>query len=150
SDTKNDPRTAKHPLVVSKPKFRFYAGHALTDATGLVAGTFCVFDVKPRQLSDADRRCLLDLAALAQREVTDEHLRSAHASLTAKLGLARREAMIDPLTKLWNRRGAIVLAEAAFQRAGRANGSVGPAVLDLHNFKHLNPTYGHQNGAHLL
>src|SRR5690606_1071499 len=102
-NTKTDPRTAKHPLVVSRPKFRFYAGHPLTDSTGLVAGTSCVFDVKPRHLSDAERACLLDLAALAQREVADEHLRSAHATLTAKLGLARREAMIDPLTKLWNR-----------------------------------------------
>jgi diguanylate cyclase (GGDEF)-like protein len=150
SDTKSDARTANHPLVVSKPKFRFYAGHPLTDATGLVAGTFCVFDVKPRHLSDADRRCLLDLSALAQREVTDEHLRSAHASLTAKLGLARREAMIDPLTKLWNRRGALVLGEAAFQRADRANASVGLAVLDLDNFKHVNDTYGHQTGDDVL
>src|SRR5690606_13682419 len=64
-DTKSDPRTAQHPLVVSKPKFRFYAGHPLADGSGLVAGTFCVFDVKPRHLSEAERKCMQDLAALA-------------------------------------------------------------------------------------
>lgn len=150
SDAKSDPRTAEHPLVVSKPKFRFYAGHPLTDGTGLVAGTFCVFDVKPRHLSDADRGCLLDLAALAQREVANEHLRSAHASLTAKLSLARREAMIDPLTKLWNRRGAMLLAEAACQRADRTNAPLGLAVFDVNDFKHINDTYGHQTGDEVL
>src|SRR5690606_34654814 len=150
SDARSDPRTATHPLVVSKPKFRFYAGHPLTDGTGLIAGTFCVFDVKPRHLSDADRRCLLDLAALAQREVADEHLRNAHASLTAKLGLARREAMIDPLTKLWNRRGATVLAEAACRRADRTNAPLGLAVVDLDEFKHINDTDGHQTGDEVL
>lgn len=149
-NTKTDPRTAKHPLVVSRPKFRFYAGHPLTDSTGLVAGTFCVFDVKPRHLSDAERACLLDLAALAQREVADEHLRSAHATLTAKLGLARREAMIDPLTKLWNRRGALALAEAAFERADRANTPLGVAVFDLDHFKQVNDTHGHQTGDEVL
>lgn len=150
SDTRSDPRTAQHPLVVSKPKFRFYAGCPLADANGLVAGTFCVFDTKPRQLSDADRRCLLDLAALAQREVADEHLRSAYASLTAKLGLARREAMIDPLTKLWNRRGASVLAGTAFERADRSNAAIGIAVFDLDEFKQINDTYGHQTGDEVL
>lgn len=149
-DTRADPRTAKHPLVVSKPKFRFYAGHPLADGNGLVAGTFCVFDTKPRHLSEADRRCLLDLAALAQREVADDHLRSAHASLIAKLGLARREAMIDPLTKLWNRRGASVLAESAFERADRSSSQVGVAVFDLDGFKHINDTYGHQTGDEVL
>jgi len=150
SDTKSDPRTANHPLVLSKPKFRFYAGYPLADGNGLVAGTFCVFDTKPRRLSDADRRCLLDLAALAQREVADEHLRSAHASLIAKLGIARREAMIDPLTKLWNRRGAAVLAETAFERADRSNTPIGVAVFDLDGFKHINDTYGHQTGDEVL
>lgn len=149
-DTKSDPRTAQHPLVVSKPKFRFYAGHPLADGSGLVAGTFCVFDVKPRHLSEAERKCMQDLAALAQREVADEHLRSVHASLIAKLGLARREAMVDPLTKLWNRRGAMLLAEAACQRADRTNMPLGIAVFDLDGFKHVNDTYGHQTGDEVL
>ena len=149
-DTWADPRTAKHPLVVSAPMFRFYGGHPLTDASGLQAGTFCVFDVKPRELSKAERQCLGDLAALAQRELADDHLRSAHASLTSKLSVARREAMMDPLTRLWNRRGAMVMLESALQRADRSNGPLGLALLDLDNFKTVNDTFGHQTGDEVL
>lgn len=149
-DTLADPRTAQHPLVVARPKFRFYAGHALTDGTGIAAGTFCIFDLEPRRLSDTDRACFADLAALAARELTDEHLRSVHASLTSKLGLARRQAMMDSLTKLWNRHGAMILAEAAFQRADRADTPIGVALLDLDDFKRINDTRGHQIGDEVL
>lgn len=149
-DTALDRRTAQHPLVRAKPKFRFYAGHALTDGNGLVAGTFCVFDLKPRQLNDTDRACFADLAALAARELADEHLRSIHASLTSKLGLARRQAMMDSLTRLWNRHGATVLSEAAFQRADDAKTPIGIALLDLNDFKRINDTFGHQSGDEVL
>lgn len=149
-DTKADPRTVKHPLVTAAPRFRFYAGCPLADTHGLVAGTFCVYDIKPRNFSNADAQCLLDLAAMAQREMVDDHLRSAHASLTAKLSVARREAMMDPLTRLWNRRGAMLLLESAFQRADRHKTSLGLALLDLDNFKYVNDTFGHQVGDEVL
>lgn len=149
-DTKADPRTVKHPLVTSPPRFRFYAGHPLADTHGLVSGTFCVFDVRPREMSKADAQCLTDLAAMAQRELVDDHLRSAHAALTAKLSVARREAMMDPLTRLWNRRGAMLLLESAFQRADRNRTSLGLALLDLDNFKYVNDTFGHQVGDEVL
>jgi diguanylate cyclase (GGDEF)-like protein len=150
ADMKADPRTSRHPLVMARPHFRFYAGHQLVDGNGLGAGTFCVFDVEPRRFTEGDQACMLDLAALAQRELSDEHLRSAHAALTAKLGLARRESMMDPLTKLWNRRGATTLAEAAFQRADRTHSPVGIGLLDLDSFKHVNDTYGHHTGDEVL
>ena len=149
-DTWADPRPARHPLVLSPPMFRFYGGHPLTDPSGLLAGTFCVFDVKPRELSKAERQCLADLAALAQRELVDDHLRNAHASLTSKLSVARREAMMDPLTQLWNRRGAMLMLESALQRADRSNSSLGLALLDLDNFKTVNDTLGHQTGDEVL
>ncbi len=150
SDTRADPRTSNHPLVVSRPKFRFYAGHALADKAGLAAGTFCVFDLRPRTFNDTDLACFRDLAELAARELADEHLRGAHASLTSKLGHARRQAMMDSLTKLWNRHGAMVLSKAAFERADRTDASVGIAILDLDNFKQINDTFGHQTGDEVL
>ncbi|HEX7081246.1 MAG TPA: sensor domain-containing diguanylate cyclase [Gammaproteobacteria bacterium] len=150
ADMACDPRTADHPLVVSAPRFRFYGGHPLTDTSGLLGGTFCVFDVKPRHLSKAECQCLGDLAALAQREIADDQLRSVHASLTAKLSVARREAMIDPLTRLWNRRGATMLLESAVQRADRHAAPLGLALLDLDNFKQVNDTFGHHIGDEVL
>lgn len=150
ADTKTDDRTRNHPLVVSAPRFRFYGGVALTDANDMAVGTFCVMDVKPRELPSADRQCLLDLAALAQRELVDDHLRNAHAALTAKLSIARRESMMDPLTRLWNRRGAMMLLEAAFADADRRKSTLGLALIDLDAFKHINDTHGHQVGDDVL
>lgn len=149
-DTKLHPGTAKHPLVLSAPRFRFYAGCPLSDTDGLVAGTFCVFDVKPRKFSESDKQCLIDLAAMAERELADDHLLGVHASLIAKLSIARREAMMDPLTRLWNRRGAMVLLESAFQRADTNRTKLGLALVDLDNFKSVNDTHGHQIGDEVL
>ncbi|HEU4617239.1 MAG TPA: sensor domain-containing diguanylate cyclase [Gammaproteobacteria bacterium] len=149
-DTLEDSRTASHPLVTSGPKFRAYVGFPLTDGEELVAGTLCVFDVKPRPLSSGDRQTLLDLAAIAQSEIARDRLRSAHASLTSKLGVARREAMMDPLTRLWNRRGAMLLLESAFEDADRSSKPLTIALVDLDGFKQVNDTMGHQTGDEVL
>jgi diguanylate cyclase (GGDEF)-like protein len=150
ADTQLDPRTADNPLVVAAPHFRSYAGFPLTDEHGTVAGTFCVFDVKPRVFSPADQQTMVDLAAMTQREVLSDHLSAAHSALTAKLSVARREAMMDPLTRLWNRRGASVLLKAAFESADKNDTPLTLALLDLDNFKRINDSYGHQMGDEVL
>lgn len=139
-----------HPLVTTGPKFRFYAGLPLTDENGDACGTFCVFDRKPRQLSLTDRATLLDLATLVQREIVGEQIRSVHSSLTSKLSIARRESLMDPLTRLWNRRGASVLIKGALDAARDQGSTVGIAILDLDNFKRINDSYGHQIGDEVL
>jgi GAF domain-containing protein len=68
ADTQTDDRTAEHPLVLGSPHFRFYAGVPLLDADHSIIGTFCVFDVKPRNLTTAELQSLTDLGALAQNE----------------------------------------------------------------------------------
>jgi len=150
ADTLSDPRTATSPLVVSSPHFRSYAGFPLTDEHGTVAGTFCVLDVKPREFSQADQQVVIDLAAMTQREVLSDHVSDAHSALTTKLSVARREAMMDPLTRLWNRRGASVLLNAAFETADQRNTPLTLALLDLDNFKRINDNYGHQIGDEVL
>jgi diguanylate cyclase (GGDEF)-like protein len=149
-DTRRDPRTSQCPVVTGAPRFAAYAGHPLYDDDGNVAGTFCAFDVKPREFSAADRQTVLDLAALAQRELLADSLSHAHSALTAKLSVARREAMMDPLTRLWNRRGASVLLKSAIETADQRNAPLTLALLDLDNFKRINDTYGHQIGDEVL
>jgi diguanylate cyclase (GGDEF)-like protein len=149
-DTLEDPRVAALPIVASAPRFRAYAGHPLLGEHGSCIGTLCVFDLKPRAFSTADRQTLADLAALAQGELLSDQLTSAQAALTSKLGMARREALMDPLTHLWNRRGAYVLLKDAFAGADQRGAPLALALLDLDNFKRVNDDHGHQTGDEVL
>ena len=65
-DTSEDPRFAQNPLVVGKPRVRFYAGFPLVGAAGLPLGTLCVIDHIPRQLNPLQRTLLATLS----RQVT--------------------------------------------------------------------------------
>ena len=150
NDTLADPRVAKLPIVMGAPRFRAYAGHPLVDDEGTCVGTFCVLDLKPREFAPIDRQALIDIAALVQRELFSDQLSNAHSALTSKLGMARREALMDPLTHLWNRRGASVLLKAAVASADQRGTPLALALLDLDNFKRINDTRGHQAGDEAL
>ena len=93
----------------------------MSDDTGATIGTFCVMDVRPRELTSGDLQAVRDLAMMAQRELIADRLSDAQTELVAKLGVARREAMIDALTRLWNRRGAMVFLRNAITRATEAS-----------------------------
>lgn len=149
-DTQKDARVAKLRIVSSSPRFRAYAGHPLLDEHGACIGTFCIFDFRSREFAGSDRQTLIDFASLAQRELLSDQLANAHAVLTSKLSVARREALMDPLTHLWNRRGASVLLEEALANADQRGESLALALLDLDNFKRINDSRGHQTGDEVL
>lgn len=149
-DLSRDARTSGHALVTGGPQFRFYAGSPLQSDEGITVGTFCVYDVEPRGLSTSDRQALVDLANLAQQEFLSDRLNDLYAMLTRKLGVARRESLMDPLTRLWNRRGACVLLKNAIDRADRTQSALAVALIDLDGFKRVNDTYGHQTGDEVL
>lgn len=69
-DTREDPRLASMPSVVSEPGLRFYAGAPLIAGDGYNLGTLCIVDTKPRNdLSASQRRTLTDLAAIVVDEL---------------------------------------------------------------------------------
>ena len=63
---------------------------------------------------------------------------------------AQREARIDVLTQLNNRRGFLELAEAPYRTAVRHQRSLSVIVLDLDHFKAVNDEYGHALGDAVL
>lgn len=69
-DATADPRFADNPLVAGAPDIRFYAGATLRLSGGEHAGTLCVIDRVPRQLSSQQREVLrlLSLAAVQALE----------------------------------------------------------------------------------
>lgn len=149
-DTRLDPDFAHHRLVENAPKFRFYAGHPIRDRAGQPIGTLAVYDRAPRRVTPADVQALRDLADLAQREFLTAELCDAQAQIVAKLDLARRSAMIDALTRVWNRRAAEELLTYAVEQADREDSALAVVMLDLDRFKEINDTAGHQVGDQVL
>jgi GAF domain-containing protein len=77
-DATLDPRFADNPLVTAAPNVRFYAGTPIITPEGHAVGTLCVFDVVPRQLTDAQAEAL---RALGRQAVSLLRLRRAMATV---------------------------------------------------------------------
>jgi phosphoribosyl 1,2-cyclic phosphodiesterase/DNA-binding response OmpR family regulator len=70
ADARQDERFGDN-LLFTEYQYRFYAGIPLRTSAGHAVGTLCLFDNRPRYLVPADRQALEDLAAIAQRELSD-------------------------------------------------------------------------------
>ena len=70
-----DARFRDNPLVTSEPKLRFYAGAVLRSDNGNPLGTLCIIDYVPRDLDEQQKRLLLELSAIVERELNDGHMR---------------------------------------------------------------------------
>ena len=62
----------------------------------------------------------------------------------------RKEAIVDPLTGLYNRRHMEASLKRESRRAQRHNSSLGFMMLDVDHFKILNETYSHEAGDIVL
>jgi len=149
-DTKKDARFSKSPLVIGGPKFRFYAGHPIRDIDGDIIGTFCVFDVKPKDGGDNLYAALQDLAHLTEREFRTTDLWNAQNQLVAKLGAARRQALLDVLTRVWNRRGGMEILDSLLEESRSSDERIAVCVVDIDLFKEINDAHGHNIGDQAL
>ncbi len=69
-DACTDARFRDNRLVLGEPHIRFYAGVPLHTGAGLALGALCVIDREPRQLDEAQRRSLKQLALVIERLFT--------------------------------------------------------------------------------
>jgi diguanylate cyclase (GGDEF)-like protein len=77
-------------------------------------------------------------------------LRTARRETVRLTERLRREAVIDPLTGLLNRRGWEPAAHAALEQAARTGSLVAVVTFDLDEFKQLNDSCGHDEGDRVL
>ncbi len=131
-DTTRDPRFADSPFVDADPSIRFYAGAPLT-LGGYRVGTICVFDEKPRELSDDETELLKDLAGSVESEFASAH-----------------RAVVDELTGLYNRRGFHSAGGQLCKLAERNAVPITVFAFDIDDLKTVNDRDGHAAGDALI
>ena len=144
-----DERFADNPLVTGDPSVSFYAGHPVRAGDGSRVGTLCLIDRTPRTFTDEDRALLRDLAELVETELQREYLNDSHVALVRQRDDLARKAMIDGLTRLWNRSAILEIAAGECARAERGK-PMAVAMIDADHFKACNDTFGHQTGDRVL
>jgi diguanylate cyclase (GGDEF)-like protein len=132
-DAHADERFADNPLVTENPHIRFYAGRPIAAPDGSRIGTLCLIDSKPRDLDDADRELLHDLARMVEDDLAAVQL-----------------ASVDELTGLSNRRAFNELAEKTLAVCRRLGKPASLLFIDLDRFKPINDRFGHEAGDDAL
>lgn len=112
-----------------------------------------------RDLSDVDMRALANRLLVETRRMQDTN-RQLESKLAASredivalqrdLDDVRRESMLDPLTKIANRKSFDEGLDDAILEAAKTSQPLCLLLLDIDHFKTFNDTYGHQTGDQVL
>lgn len=145
-DASVDVRFSDHPFVTDGLGIRFYAGCPVKAPNGMPIGSLCAVDNKPRDMTDDEKATLRDLASLVETELRAAQLFAVRGELISELDHAQRLALIDPLTRIWNRRGVTELLKRRWSETARNGAFTVLVVADIDHFKRINDTYGHQVG----
>ena len=149
-DAQKDARFKDNPLVTEDPNIRFYAGFPLTIGENIRIGTLCAIDREPREVTEDNLAVLKDLAQMVQSELESMALSEAQQSLIEELEEAERAALIDPLSRLWNRGGGEKLLDRELGVVKRKSAPISIAMLDIDNFKKINDENGHEVGDEVI
>jgi diguanylate cyclase (GGDEF)-like protein len=149
-DATQDERFADNPLVTDEPFIRFYAGYPLNLGQDLHVGTLCAIDRVPRELSTEEQEILYDLSKMVESELAAIALSEAQMHLIQELDELERVAMVDSLTRLWNRLGIETLLKREWEYATRKDSPISIVMIDFDNFKQINDQHGHLVGDDVL
>jgi diguanylate cyclase len=146
-DTSVVPAYAAAPVGRQVP-IQAYIGAPLTNADGSLFGTLCAVDPHRQPASIVKESELIELLASMLSAILHSELRAAEE-------LRRRErleveALLDPLTRLANRRAWDELMAREEDRCRRYGHPAAVFVLDLDDLKEVNDAEGHAAGDALL
>ncbi|MDD4978111.1 MAG: sensor domain-containing diguanylate cyclase [Gallionella sp.] len=153
-DASKDPRFADNPLVQGEPYIRFYAGVPLLTEKGDALGTLCVIDTQVRGLDVGAQEALASLArqvmALLELRKAVHVLQQKEQELLAVNQALRAQTLIDPVTKVKNRRALEQSLNNEWERAFRYSQPLSVLLLDVDEIKSYNEKYGHHAGDEVL
>ncbi|HZV61740.1 MAG TPA: sensor domain-containing diguanylate cyclase [Methylophilaceae bacterium] len=149
-DASKDSRFADNPLVSSETHVRFYAGRPLHNNEGYVIGTLCLIDQQPRHFTAKEMQVLDDLGHWVETAFTARGLSKTMEALLNELDDAKRESLIDPLLRTWNRTAIMDILSRENDHANRENSELSILMLDVDRFKSINDQYGHPVGDAVL
>ena len=168
NDAAQDERFVDSPLVTAEPKLRFYAGVPLVTSNGEALGTICVFDTKPRGITQDQldalqvlsrevmgqfelRRSIVILEqSMLKQETYIDQLQEYQRELEKVRAELENQSLTDPLTGVNNRRAFDTRFEEEFLRAKRYQAACSLILIDIDFFKQYNDTFGHTAGDEAL
>lgn len=147
------PRSDAVPAYVAAPignqvRIGAYVGVPLSRADGSLFGTLCAIHPAPQPAAIQAEQPLVELLSSLLSTILGSELRAAEEARKAER--AQAEAMIDPLTGLFNRRGWDQLVAAEEERCRRYGHPACVVSIDLNDLKIVNDTHGHAAGDDLL
>lgn len=141
------------PAYASAPggrgmKIGAYVGVPLARADGTLFGTLCAIHPEPQPAAIQAEQPLVELLSGLLSTILAAELRAADEARRAER--AQAEALVDPLTGLYNRRGWDQLTAAEEERCRRYGHTACVVSIDLDGLKTVNDTLGHAAGDDLL
>jgi len=139
--TKDD-RFFDNPAVINAPHVRFYAGQSLHNPAGYRIGTLCVVSSQERRFDAKDQQSLKDFARLAELVLAQRNLSQSQNTLLRSLSHDQRDAMLDPLSGLWNQQGFDLFFKNEAERHYDNDNSFAVILVELDQAKHVCTEYG--------
>lgn len=145
-DAAKDVRFDHNPLVQSEPHLRFYAGAPLILNNGLKLGTLCLFDVKPNNITELQKKTLAILSRqasfLLELELSYKLLQQQMEETETKNESLRRIAFIqsheirNPLTTIMGlvnlvKEGINPVNEKWLEMIGDATGNLDKVIQSI-------------------
>lgn len=143
------PLLVEHTALEYPPRYRAEIPELRAVAASVVAplllgddviGLLALDSTKRHAFGESDLRLLAAFAATSGVAIRNAQM---HAEV-------QRQAITDPLTGLYNRRGFFELGQRELERARRFKHPLAVILFDLDHFKHVNDTYGHAVGDRVI